>query len=73
MSRIALGLGLQDRVLVGKGRQISQAILEDVIESIAGAIQEELGMEELYAWTLAVFEPMTKAYRDVLVGEFYSR
>jgi len=69
MSRIALGLGLQDRVQVGKGTHITQAILEDVLEALAGAILKELGFKELEAWTLATFEPMVKAYRDALVGE----
>lgn len=67
MSRIALELGFQDRILVDRGRQLSQASCEDVVESIAGAIPVQPSMEGLYAWTLTVFEKRRKAYRDVLV------
>jgi hypothetical protein len=70
MSRIALGLGLQDRVRLGKGGQITQAILEDVVEAIAGAINKELGIQELQAWTTAAFEPMANSYKEALIGEF---
>jgi dsRNA-specific ribonuclease len=55
LSRIALGLGLQDRILVGADCKVSQRVLEDVLEAIAGAILEELGYPELYQWTEAAF------------------
>lgn len=70
MSRIALALGLQERVLLHRQTHLSQAILEDVIEAIAGAIGEELGHEELYRWTQLTFGPMVQNYRDALVGKF---
>jgi dsRNA-specific ribonuclease len=65
-SRVALGLGIEDRIRVGKGRDVSQAVCEDVVEAIAGAIVEELGYPELYAWTELTLGPMVEIYKDSL-------
>lgn len=69
MSRIALALGLAEHVRLGKGARISQAILEDVLEAMVGAIDRELGFVELCLFTEKTFGPMAQAYKDILVGK----
>jgi dsRNA-specific ribonuclease len=64
-----LGLGLETRIQVGSGCKVSQSILEDVVEAIAGAIDEELGFSELYAWTEVTFGPMIEIYKVNMIGK----
>lgn len=59
----SFGLGLQHRIKVGPGAKVSQSVLEDVIEAIAGAISEDLGYPELYKWTETTVGPMVEIYK----------
>jgi dsRNA-specific ribonuclease len=60
---------LAKHVRVGKGERISQAVLEDVLEAIVGAIDRELSFVELCRFTKKTFGPMVQTHKDRPVGE----
>lgn len=59
-----------DHIRVGRNMKITQSMLEDVVEAIAGAILLELGYSALYKWTLLALGPMVEDYKRALCGEF---
>lgn len=66
-----MGLDLQDRIQVCKRWSVSQSILEDVLEALAGAIGEELGYQELYKWTEMTLGPMIEEFNRRLKGQYH--
>jgi dsRNA-specific ribonuclease len=68
LSRVGLGLDLQDRIRIGTNTRLTQGMFEDVVEAIAGAILLELGYPVLYKWTVLVLGPMVEEYKRALEG-----
>jgi hypothetical protein len=58
-----------DHIRDGKDVQVSQAMLEDVVEAIAAAIISELGYPSLCKWTHLVVGPMIEDYKQINNGE----
>jgi dsRNA-specific ribonuclease len=61
-------LGIQDRIRVGDDFKVSDKVLEDVVEAIAGAILEELGYPALYRRTEVAFGPIIESIRGHIRG-----
>jgi hypothetical protein len=65
---VGLGLELQGGIRIDRNLKVTQGMLEDIIEAIAGAILYELGYPNLFRWTVLAIGPMVEDLETFLCG-----